>query len=95
VCGLGVAAAELRLCFVIKGNAWWKRTYPPTATILAFHHQHMKLLSDYGTNKQSNIVEHINWVLSELSVRVHKTVNRIGRTCISLLSRTHRFLCIL
>jgi len=49
----------------------------------------------YGTNKHSNIVEHINWVLSELSVRVHKTVNGIGRTCILLLSRTHRFLCIL
>jgi len=32
------------------------------------------LLSDYDTNKHSNIVEHINWVLSELSVRVHKTV---------------------
>jgi len=42
------------------------------------------LLSDYGTNKHSSIVEHINWVLSELSIRGHKTVNRIGRTCISL-----------
>jgi len=52
-------------------------------------------LSDYDTNKHRNIVEHINWVLSELSVGVHKTVNRIGRTCISLLSRTHRFSCIL
>jgi len=40
------------------------------------------LLSDYVTNKHSNIVEHINWVLSELSVGVHKMVNRIGRTCI-------------
>jgi len=44
-------------------------------------------LSDYDTNKHSNIVEHINWVLSELSVGVHKTVNRSGRTCISLWSR--------
>jgi len=52
-------------------------------------------LSDYDTKKHSNIVEHINWVLSELSVGVHKTVNRIGRTCISRLSRTHRFFCIL
>ena len=40
------------------------------------------LLSDYVTNKHSNIVEHINWVLSELSVGVHKMVNRIGRMCI-------------
>jgi len=52
-------------------------------------------LADYNTNKHSNIVEHINWDLSELSVRVHKTANRIGRTCISLLSRTYRFSCIL
>jgi len=44
------------------------------------------LLSDYDTNKNSNIVEYINWVLSEPSVGVHKTVNRIVRTCISLLS---------
>jgi len=35
--------------------------------------------------KHSNIVEHIVWVLSELSVEVHKMLNRIGRTCISLL----------
>jgi len=53
------------------------------------------LLSDYDTNKQCNIAEHINSVSSELSVGVHKTVNRIGRTCISLLSRTHLFSCIL
>jgi len=32
-------------------------------------------------NKHSNIVEHINWVLSELSVGVQKMLNRIGRTC--------------
>ena len=25
------------------------------------------------------MVEHINWILSELSVGVHKMVNRIGR----------------
>jgi len=36
-------------------------------------------------NKHSNIVEHIIWVLSELSIRVHKMLNRIGRMCISLL----------
>ena len=52
-------------------------------------------ISDYDTKKHSNIVEHINWVISELSVGVHKTVNRVGRTCISLLSRIHRFSCIL
>jgi len=39
----------------------------------------------FGANRHSNIVEHINWVLSELSVVAHKTLNRIGRTCISLL----------
>jgi len=49
------------------------------------------LLPDYGTNKQSKRVEHLNLVLSELSVGVHKTVNGIGRTCISFLSRTHQF----
>jgi len=53
------------------------------------------LLSDYDANKNSNIAEHINLLLSELSVVVNKTVNRIGRTCISLSSRTHRFSCIL
>jgi len=31
------------------------------------------LLSDYDANKHSNLVEYINWVLSELSVGVHKT----------------------
>jgi len=36
-------------------------------------------------NKNGNIVEHINRALSELSVGVHKMLNRIGRTCISLL----------
>jgi len=53
------------------------------------------LLSDYDANKHSNLVEYINWVLSELSVGVHKMMNRIGRTCISLLSKTHRFSRIL
>jgi len=28
-------------------------------------------LSDYDTKKRSNIVEHINWVMSELPVGVH------------------------
>jgi len=29
------------------------------------------ILSDYDTNKHSNIAEHINWILSELSVGMH------------------------
>jgi len=37
------------------------------------------LLSDYDTKEHSNMVEHINWILSELSLGVHKTVNSIGR----------------
>jgi len=38
----------------------------------------------------------INGVLSELSVGVHKMLNRIGRTCISLLQyRTLQFSCII
>jgi len=53
------------------------------------------LLLNYDTNKHSNVVQYINWILSELSAGVHKTVNRIGRTCISLLSVTHRVSCIL
>jgi len=36
-------------------------------------------------NKQNNIVEHIIWDLSELSVGVHKMLSRIGRMCISLV----------
>ena len=34
---------------------------------------------------QQCIVEHINWVSSELSAGVHKMLNHISRTCISLL----------
>jgi len=43
------------------------------------------LISYLDVNQHSNIVEHINWVLSELSVGVHKMLNRIGSACISLL----------
>jgi len=43
------------------------------------------LISYLDVNKHSNIVEHINWVLSELSVGVHKMLNSIDPTCISLL----------
>jgi len=57
--------------------------------------QLVALLSDYDTNKHSNVVKYINWILSELSVGVHKTVNRVGRTCISLLSIAHRISFIL
>jgi len=39
----------------------------------------------FGANRHNNIVEHINWVLSELPVAVHKMQNRISRTCISFL----------
>jgi len=36
-CSLEAAATELHLCFVIKGNVWWKRTFP-MATIVVLHH---------------------------------------------------------
>jgi len=39
----------------------------------------------FGANRHSNIVEHIKWVLSELSVAVLVMLNRIDRTCVSLL----------
>jgi len=35
------------------------------------------------------MVEHIIWVLSELSVAVRKLLNRVGRTCISLFTVEH------
>ena len=40
-CSLEVAAAELHLCFVIKGNVWWKRTFLMVA-IVVLHHKNMK-----------------------------------------------------
>jgi len=43
LCSREVTAAELHLCFVIKGKVWWKRTFLPMATIVVLHHQHMKL----------------------------------------------------
>jgi len=45
----------------------------------------LPLISYLGVYKHSSIVEHIIWVLSELSVGVNKMLNRIGRTCIPLL----------
>jgi len=32
-CSLEVAATELLLCFVIKGNVWWKPTFLPMVTV--------------------------------------------------------------
>ena len=46
-CSLIVAAAELLLCFVTKGNEWWKRTFLPMVTIVALHHKHMKLFKPF------------------------------------------------
>ena len=60
------------------------RAWPFSVPTAELQFNLITLLSDYDTIKQRNIVEHINWVLSELSVGVHKTVNLIGRTCISL-----------
>ena len=46
-CCLEVAATELHLCFVIKGNVWWKRTFLPMATIVVLQHKHMKLFTPF------------------------------------------------
>ena len=46
-CSLKVAAAELHLCFVIKCNVWWKRTFLLTVTIVVLHHKHMKLFKPF------------------------------------------------
>ena len=42
-CSLEVAAAELHLCFIVKINVWWKRTFLPMVTIVVLHHKYMKL----------------------------------------------------
>ena len=44
-CSLEVAAAELHLCFFIKGNLWWKRTFLPMVTIVVL--RHMKPFKPY------------------------------------------------
>jgi len=44
---LEVAATELQLCFVIKGNVWWKGTFLAIATIVVLHHKHMKLFKPF------------------------------------------------
>ena len=46
-CCLEIAATELHLCFVIKGNVWWKRTFLPMATIVVLHHKNMKLFTPF------------------------------------------------
>jgi len=33
----GSHGRTVTVCFVIKGNVWWERTFPPMATILALH----------------------------------------------------------
>jgi len=45
-CCFEATAIELHLCFVIKGNVWWKRTFP-MATIAVLHHKHMKLFKPF------------------------------------------------
>jgi len=42
----------------------------------------LALISYFDTNKQSSIIYQL--VVSELSIGVHKMMNCIGRTCISL-----------
>ena len=46
-CSLEVAATEVHLCFVIKGNMRWKRTFLAMATIFVLHHKHMKLFKPF------------------------------------------------
>jgi len=46
-CSLEVAAAEMHVCFVIKGYVWWKRTFLPMAAILVLHHKNMKLFTSH------------------------------------------------
>jgi len=47
-CSLEVAATELHLCFVIKGNVWWKRTFLPMVTITVLHHKHVKQFTPFA-----------------------------------------------
>jgi len=75
-------ATRIKPCFIPTNGLEINKLYLLLDMILQF--SLVAQLPDYGTNKQSNIVEHLNRVLSELSVGVHKTVNRIGRTYISL-----------
>ena len=47
-CSLEVAAAELHLCFVIKGKVWWKRVFLPMVTIVVLYHKYMKLFKVFA-----------------------------------------------
>jgi len=71
----GVLRATLiKLCFVLAGDLH--------VNILKFVARDGSVVQPasinivFGANMRSNIVEHINWVLSELSVVVHKMLNR-------------------
>jgi len=46
-CSREVAVTELHLCFVVKGNVWWKRTFLPIVTIVVLHHVCMKLFNPF------------------------------------------------
>jgi len=46
-CSLEDAAVELHLCFIIKGNILWKRTFLPMVTIIVLHYKHMKLFKPF------------------------------------------------
>jgi len=46
-CTLEVAATDLHLCSVIKGNVWWKLIFRPMVTIVELHHKHMKLFKPF------------------------------------------------
>jgi len=46
-CSFEVASTDLHLCFVIKGNVWWKLIFLPMVTIVVLHHKHMKLFKPF------------------------------------------------
>ena len=48
-CSLEVAAAEPNLCFVIKGNMYWKRTFLPMVTIVVTSQTYEAVLAIYTT----------------------------------------------
>ena len=80
----GVLRATLRtLCFVLADDLHVNilKFVAVDGTIV----QPASINIVFGTKKHSNIVEYINWVLSELSAGEHKMLNRIVRTCISFL----------
>jgi len=76
-------ATPITLCFVLADDLHLIYLYSLLDTVLWF--SLLPLTSYLDVNEHSNIVEHIIWVLLELSVGEHKMLNRIGRTCMSLL----------